>query len=437
MFRHELARLAVEESVPLARKVELHRVALEVLADRRGGERELARLAHHAEAAGDVEAVIRYAAAAARRAASLGAHRESVAQYKRALRAGDRLSATERAELLESCAHECYLTDQYDEGIAALEQALSLRRSAGDVVREGDDLRHLSEFLWCPGRTAESERSARAAVALLERLAPGRELARAYGHLAWALGAASQFEEGLRWASRWLELGERLGLEDHAIATRVTSGWCRRDERTIDEARRSARLGGHVETEVHACLMLGETALESRNHDRARTYLQEGLVLCDERGFELFRLYLLARLARVELDAGNLAEAAEAADAVLRIPRTSTTPRILALVVLALVRARRGDPEVWPLLDEARALAEPTGELPRHRPGRRGRGGGRLAGRPARADRRRDSEQRSSWPRPAKSSVGDRRARLVAPPGRSPRRASARRPRAVRARAGR
>jgi DNA-binding CsgD family transcriptional regulator len=33
--------------------------------------------------------------------------------------------------------------------------------------------------------------------------------------------------------------------------------------------------------------------------------------------------------------------------------------------VLALVRARRGDPEVHPLLDEAWALAEPTGELPR------------------------------------------------------------------------
>ena len=29
------------------------------------------------------------------------------------------------------------------------------------------------------------------------------------------------------------------------------------------------------------------------------------------------------------------------------------------------MRARRGDPEVWPLLDEAWALAEPTGELPR------------------------------------------------------------------------
>jgi DNA-binding CsgD family transcriptional regulator len=50
---------------------------------------------------------------------------------------------------------------------------------------------------------------------------------------------------------------------------------------------------------------------------------------------------------------------------VLRIRRTSTTPRIIALVVLALVRARRGDPGHAPLLDEAWSLAEPTGESPR------------------------------------------------------------------------
>jgi DNA-binding CsgD family transcriptional regulator len=33
--------------------------------------------------------------------------------------------------------------------------------------------------------------------------------------------------------------------------------------------------------------------------------------------------------------------------------------------VLGLVRARRGDPDVWPVLDEALELAEPTGELQR------------------------------------------------------------------------
>ena len=95
--------------------------------------------------------MLRFAPAAAARAASLGAHREAAAQYARALRFGDRLTAAERAQLLEDRARECYLTDQFDEGIAALEQALELRRALGDGLKEGDALRRLSEFFWCPG----------------------------------------------------------------------------------------------------------------------------------------------------------------------------------------------------------------------------------------------------------------------------------------------
>jgi len=83
-FRHELARLVIDESVPPHRKVGLHRRALAALADPPGGAPDLARLAHHAEAARDVDAVLRFAPAAAARAASLGAYREAAAQYARA-----------------------------------------------------------------------------------------------------------------------------------------------------------------------------------------------------------------------------------------------------------------------------------------------------------------------------------------------------------------
>ena len=184
-FRHELARLAVEESVPLNRSVDLHRSALAALADPPGGARDLARLAHHAEAAGDADAVLRFAPDAAARAASLGAHREAAAQYARALRFGDRLPPAERAELLEQRSERrAMLTDQYDEGIAALEQARRVPPGAGRQAQRGRRTPRLSEFLWCPGRTAEAERTARDAVALLEALPPGRELALAYANLA-------------------------------------------------------------------------------------------------------------------------------------------------------------------------------------------------------------------------------------------------------------
>ena len=41
----------------------------------------------------------------------------------------------------------------------------------------------------------------------------------------------------------------------------------------------------------------------------------------------------------------------------LRTARSVPLLRILALTMLGLVRARRGDPGPWPLLDEAAALS--------------------------------------------------------------------------------
>jgi DNA-binding CsgD family transcriptional regulator len=106
-------------------------------------------------------------------------------------------------------------------------------------------------------------------------------------------------------------------------------------------------------------------AVEQRRQPEAMRHLEAGLAYCSDRGLELFRRYLLAFRARLELDQGRWSEAADSAAAVLRVPLTSTRPRIEALVVLARVRARRGDPEAWPLLDEAWDLALPTNELPR------------------------------------------------------------------------
>jgi len=363
-FRHELARLAVEESIALNRRVGLHRQALVALTDPPGGGPDLARLAHHAEEAGDVEAVLGFAPAAAVRAASLGAHREAAAQYARALRFGDRLGPAERAELLERRSGECLVIDQYDEGIAGLEQAVECRRALGDRLKEGDALRRLSEFLWCPGRTAEADRTARDAVALLEDLPPGRELALAYANLASTCGAAMRSEEAIAWGERALELAERLGDAEIAAYALATVGVCEGDFEKLEQSLELGRRADLPERVARAFMLLACIAVE-RRHSQARRYVEEGIAYCSERGIELFRLYLLAYRARLELDQGRWPEAADAAASVLRIPRTSTTPRIHALVVLALVRARRGDPEVWPLLDEAWALAEPTGELPR------------------------------------------------------------------------
>ncbi|HWG55931.1 MAG TPA: AAA family ATPase [Gaiellaceae bacterium] len=86
-FRHELARLAVESALSPHRRRELHAATLHALARPPSGTPSSARLAHHAEAAGDAAAVLEHATAAAREAAARGARREATRQYARSARA--------------------------------------------------------------------------------------------------------------------------------------------------------------------------------------------------------------------------------------------------------------------------------------------------------------------------------------------------------------
>ena len=113
---------------------------------------------------------------------------------------------------------------------------------------------------------------------------------------------------------------------------------------------------------------LAQSALVYGRLDVVADAVERGLAIAENGNHELNRLYLLAMLGQLELRRCNWDRAADAAAIVIRTPRTSTTPRILSLVVLALIRARRGDPDARPLLDEAWGLAEPTGESRRIAP---------------------------------------------------------------------
>src|SRR5690606_3173322 len=90
------------------------------------------------------------------------------------------LSAEARAELLETRAYEEYLLDRQPQATAAREEALRIWRRLGDRRREGATLRWLSRLAWSSGRRADAERYAAEAIALLEPLGAGAELAIAY-----------------------------------------------------------------------------------------------------------------------------------------------------------------------------------------------------------------------------------------------------------------
>jgi DNA-binding CsgD family transcriptional regulator len=364
-FRHELARVVIDESIPPDWRMALHARALQTLAD----SSDHARLAHHAEAAGDADAVLRFAPEAARRAAALDAHRESAAQYARALRFAEKLTPQQRAELLERRSYACMLTDQTDAAIDTLQTAIGVRRELGDERGEGRALEQLSNVLWCPGRVVEARQAALQAVTLLERGAPGCELAMACCRMTQLCMDSEDVEGAVSWGTRALELADTLGetqIAVHALNSMGTARLLSGEAEGAEQLERSLALAteaGLDDDVSRAMTHLVWTAQRRRRYAVALDHLEAALQHASDRGCELRRGYLLGYKAQVELDLGRWEDAVETAGLVLREPRRSRVPRIVALTVVARVRARRGDPEVWQLLEEALSLAQRGAEL--------------------------------------------------------------------------
>jgi DNA-binding CsgD family transcriptional regulator/tetratricopeptide (TPR) repeat protein len=368
-FRHELERLVIEESLAPGQLVALNRRALQALLDSSTDRPDPARIAHHAEEARDATAVLRFAPEAAERAAAVGAHRESAAQYGRALRFAMTLDAKGRAELLELRAHECMLTDQLDEATEALREAVSLRQGLGDVRAEGRGLRLLSEVLWCPGSVGEADDAARRAVHVLEGLEPGRELALAYSRVSQMCANDEDVDGAVEWGNRALELARSLGEQEividalNNVGTAMFISGADQGREQLEHSRSLAINAGSDVAAGRAMVNLVWAATRHRSYELANGYLEPAQQFVSERGLELWRIYLLAFRAQIELGQGRWQQAVDTAALVLRQPRDSVIPRIIALAVTGRVRARRGDPDVWPPLHEARELSQRTGEL--------------------------------------------------------------------------
>jgi DNA-binding CsgD family transcriptional regulator len=366
-FRHELAREAVASAISPMRRKMLHALVLRHLAGSRDGALDSARLAYHAEEAGDPAAVVHYAPEAARRAAVLRSHREAAEQFARALRFADEHPAADRAELLEALAIECSLTAQIDRAIAAREAALKIWLTEGDRRKEGENRCHLAILHWAEARIDHADREATSAIAVLESIPPGPELAMAYATFGRLRGPTASAVEGITWGERAIALAEQFHaietLADALIdvgATRLAVG----DDRGIDQIKRGLELASEAGLDdlvARAYHNLGFGFGEQFQFSRAAQYFAAGIAFCAERDLDHPRLFMTAWLAYCRFFQGEWDEATDLSTSVLEAPDVSPMARLLALLVAAMIRVRKGDPGATPLLDEALALASMSG----------------------------------------------------------------------------
>jgi DNA-binding CsgD family transcriptional regulator len=346
----------------------LHRRTLAALGSGSHDVDLLARLAHHAEMAADRAAVRRYAPAAARRAAGLKAHREAQEQYARALRWIGESEPAERAALLEGLGYQCFLTDHPAQAVEAWGAAIAIHRQAGNRLKEGELLCWVSRPLWYLGRSPEAEASAREALRVLSDLPPGPELGWAYSDLSRVTENAGDNGAAIAWAERALASAERngdAGLLAHALVNLGIAKLGLGNQRGGEDLERGLRVALAAGLEEHAGRAysnLAEIAIGAYDFALGERWLEEGLAFTFEHDMDTYYTCLRGWQAVRLMYQGCWAEATEIADAILLRPDRSPINRLISLLVLGRVRARRGDPEADAALDEALEAIGPTAD---------------------------------------------------------------------------
>ncbi|WP_020393064.1 ATP-binding protein [Kribbella catacumbae] len=362
-FRHELTRRAIADSIPAARRVELNQNVLTSLIGHDGT--DIARIVHHALAAGDHRAIVRFAPVAALDAASGGAHREAIAHYQAALLYADEFPQIERAQLLEEYAIESYTIGASDEAIAAQEAAIGLRRSLGDHLAVGEGLRWLSRMQWWGGDRLAAEKAADEAIEVLEPQGPSRSLARAFSNQAQLDVLAYNPTKAMPVAERAVamaRLTEDSATLAHALTNLGASRWqlgMPDSMQILEEGLQVALDVGATEDACRIYVNIAWNLLDQFRAADAERFIAAGLDLA-ERAEQFGWLDMLHVLRAVtETARGMWSEAARSAEQTVG---AQTLFRCPALITLGRIKARTGHPDASEHLASALELSHRIGE---------------------------------------------------------------------------
>jgi DNA-binding CsgD family transcriptional regulator len=364
-FRHEIARLAVERAMAAHRHRVIHARILAALEE--SGSDDDAQLAFHAEGAVDGPAVLRYATAAAHRAAELASHREAAAQFERALRYAAGTAPETAAGLCDGLADEAGLLDRWQDAADAGERGVELWRQAGDRLREGATLRQLSRSMWRLCRGSEAAAAAEAAMAILEPLGPSAELAWAAASLASTRMLDGDDDAAIMLARQAQVLAESLSvpgalsdaLNTEACAVGNRGGdWAAPMHRALDVAIAAGlqTQAGRAYSNLHASYC-GE-----RQFSEADGVFAAGIAYCDEHDVGTYGICLRGGRTFALEQLGRWEELESLSEELLMRSGASPVNRIVPLCSLGMVRARQGAAGRWECLDEAMAHAAGSGD---------------------------------------------------------------------------
>ncbi|MCE7010913.1 AAA family ATPase [Kibdelosporangium philippinense] len=344
-FRHELARQAIELSLPMLRRRGLHQAVVTALLGR--SRLDLDRLIHHAVRAGDTDAVVAHSAQAARQAAAARSHRQALAHFEAAVKHANRFEPAERAALLVDYAWELHNAHHFLDALTSAEQAVSIYSGLNDPVALGQAAVLLSRLYYLVGETTRSEVVARAAVATLEPTGslPASAYATTYHGAVLALAGDPLAASTLRRARVLAENAERIDLIELCLIYQALA------EPDLDTGSRIALLRQSIDFALvhghheHAARGYTNLALLLYRHgrlDELEQCVTEGLTFSHDRGFEQHMYVLKSQACMVRLHRGDWAGAEAGLAALLDQEEDAGLLHSIAEPVHARLQARRG-----------------------------------------------------------------------------------------------
>ncbi len=377
-FRHVAVRDAIASTITPVQHLALHRrVYAAIEADPRF-DRDHALHAFHAEEAANGTAALTHAVAAAREAERYESHREAVAQYLRALRHCPRQPPARRADLLQHCAYESYLSGDMDQAVRLQEELIRIKQTTGDRLGYGDAMREISRYYWSRGMTSQAMDNSKKALEVLREFPESREFARACSAYSQLCMLGHNRPEAIEWGTRAMSLATDLGDTATLVHAMInvgsaTSMYEGESGTSLLLAARDLAEANHLTDDAaRAMINLSWDACWEGDVNAAERYLAQGIAYTDVHDLTQMHHYLLALRAQLLVSVGKWDDASRVAQHVLDHQVAIPVAMIVALVARGLSRIRRGD-FGGDELDQALERATPTLEFQRLGPVRAAR----------------------------------------------------------------
>ena len=343
-FRHELARRAVEADLPEIRRRELNLAVLGAVEDLGY---DVSRAAHHARVGGDGDALVRLAPLAARRAAEVESHRESVAHLRALEPYLDRLNLEQRADHYDLWAYEEHLGGEIDRAEELIDIAISLRRRLGDPAKLGNSLLVGSRIAWVRNRRSSSIEMANEAASVLESVG-GEDLAYAYSTISQLAMLAAEKERAIWYGEKALAVaGEGPGrARAHAlnnIGSAKSLAEYPEGMRELEESYALSQEMGYSHDQIRAAVNIAWTAVWYRDLPTAEVWAARAHDLSIQREMLDFDSYAIGLLALIDEMRGRYAEVEAKTCYVLENLAEFGASNLVSTTLLGRIKARRGE----------------------------------------------------------------------------------------------